>query len=250
METTEVPLVAVPASRLASGRIAGWGSGAYAVGESYVAALRRAGARPVLLPAPEPDLSPELLAPFAGVVLAGGGDVDPLRYASWRDERVYGVEDERDELEMALVRAALEAGVPVLAICRGAQVVNVAFGGALHQHLPGALGRGAHGDPTSGVLVTHGVQVAEGSRLATAVGTDRLGSCTSIHHQGIERLGEGLVAVAWSDDGLVEALEPAAGDGWLVAVQWHPEVTAATDPAQQALFNAFAHEARRCASLV
>lgn len=250
MEPSDIPLVAVPASHLVQGRVEGWGGGAYAVGERYVAALRRAGARPVLLPGPELDPSPELLAPFAGVMLAGGGDVDPRHYASWRDDRVYGVEPERDELEMAMVKAGVEAGIPILAICRGAQIVNVAFGGSLHQHLPGALGRGAHGDPTSGVLVTHGVQVADGSRLAAAVGTDRLGACTSIHHQGIERVGEGLVPVGWSDDGLVEALEPVDTDAWLVAVQWHPEVTAATDGTQQALFNAFTREARRCAALV
>lgn len=246
----DVPLVAVPASRVAAGRIQGWGAGAYAVADTYVAALRRAGARPVLLTGPEPEPAAEVLAPFAGLMLAGGGDVDPLRYASWQDERVYGVEPDRDELELALVAAAVDAGIPILAICRGAQVVNVAFGGTLHQHLPGALGRGAHGDPTSGVLVTHGVQVTPGSRLEEAVGAKRLGSCTSIHHQGIDRVGDGLVAVGWSDDGLVEALEPAEGTGWLVAVQWHPEITAASDAEQQALFNAFAHQARRCAALV
>ena len=250
MGSIDVPLVAIPTSRLAPGRVTGWGAGAHAVGDTYVAALRRAGARPVLLTAPEPDPAPEVLAPFAGLVLAGGGDLDPYHYASWQDERVYGIERERDDLELALVAAALDAGIPVLAICRGAQVVNVAFGGSLYQHLPDALGRSAHGDPTSGVLVTHGVQVAPGSRLATAVGAERLGGCTSIHHQGIDRVGQGLIPVGWSDDGLVEALEPAEGPGWLVAVQWHPEITAASDPEQQALFNAFVHEARRCAALV
>ncbi len=250
MGSVDTPLVAIPASRLAPGRIEGWGAGAHAVGDTYVAALRRAGARPVILTAPEPDPAPEVLAPFAGLVLAGGGDLDPSHYASWRDDRVYGIEPERDHLELALVAAAVDAGIPILAICRGAQVVNVAFGGSLHQHLPGMLGRGAHGDPTSGIRVTHGVEVASGSCLAEAVGTHRLAACTSVHHQGIERVGDGLVAVGWSDDGLVEALEPAEGSGWLVAVQWHPEITAANDPDQQALFNAFAHEARRCAALV
>lgn len=245
-----MPLVAVPSSRLAPGRIDGWAAGAHAVPDTYVGALRRAGARPVLLTAPEPGPAHEVLAPFAGLVLAGGGDIEPGRYASWRDDRVYGVEPERDELELDLVAAALDAEIPVLAICRGAQVVNVAYGGTLHQHLPGALGRGAHGDPTSGVLVTHGVQASSGSNLAIAVGGERLATCTSVHHQGIERIGKGLVAVGWSDDGLVEALEVADPRSWLVAVQWHPEITAATDPQQQALFNAFAHEARRCAALV
>jgi putative glutamine amidotransferase len=242
------PLVAVPAALVAGGRIEGWGPGAFAVAQTYVAALRRAGARPVLLTAPDPDSPEEVLAPFAGLLLAGGGDVDPHRYASDHDERVYGVDGDRDTFELDLVSYALEVGLPTLAICRGAQILNVARGGDLYQHLPEPLGRGAHGDPTSGVLVTHGVQVAEGSRLAGAVGSSRLGACTSVHHQGIDRLGEGLAPVGWSDDGLIEALEPEGDQGWLVAVQWHPEATAADDPSQQALFDALTQQARRRAA--
>ncbi|CAN5153626.1 gamma-glutamyl-gamma-aminobutyrate hydrolase family protein [soil metagenome] len=244
------PLVAIPAGRVEAGRIEGWGPDAYAVAQPYVAALRRAGVRPVILAGPEPDPPEEVLAPFAGLLLAGGGDLDPGLYSSGRDERVYGVDGDRDALELALARTALERGVPTLAICRGMQVVNVALGGSLHQHLPEPLGRGTHGDPTSGVLVIHGVEVAAGSRLAAATDATRLVACTSVHHQGVDRLGEGLRAVGWSDDGLVEALEPTAGGAWLTAVQWHPEVTAADDPIQQALFDAFAREARRCAALV
>ncbi len=250
MGSSDVPLVVIPAAHLESGRVEGWGSGAFAAGVGYVAALRRAGARPVILPGPDPGPPEDVLAPFAGLLLAGGGDLDPSRYGQPADERVYGIDPDRDEIELALVSAALERGVPVLAICRGAQVVNVAHGGTLYQHLPEPLGRGAHGDPTGGVLVTHGVQVAEGSRLATVVGGHRVARCTSVHHQGIDRVGEGLVAVGWSDDGLVEALELADGDGWMVAVQWHPEVTAADDPVQQSLFDAFASEVRRSAALV
>ncbi|MBW3610750.1 MAG: gamma-glutamyl-gamma-aminobutyrate hydrolase family protein [Actinobacteria bacterium] len=245
------PLVAVPTARVQGGRIEGWGQGAYAVADTYVAALRRAGARPVLLTSPDPDPAEEVLAPFAGLLLAGGGDVDPRRYATGhdeRDERIYGVDPDRDDLELDLAAFALESGLPTLAICRGAQVVNVARGGSLYQHLPGPLGRGAHGDPTSGVVVTHGVRVVGDSRLAAVVGSSRLGACTSVHHQGIDRLGEGLRAVAWSDDGLVEALEPDGNGGWLVAVQWHPEVTAAHDPAQQALFDALTEQARHRAA--
>lgn len=239
------PLVAVPCSRVEGGAIEGWGPGAYAVAETYVAALRRAGARPVLLTSPESDPPEEVLAPFAGLLLAGGGDVDPRRYAVDHDERVYGIDADRDVFELELTRYAMEMGFPTLAICRGAQVLNVARGGTLYQHLPEPLGRGAHGDPTSGVLVTHGVQVAPGSRLEASVGSSRLGACTSVHHQGIDRVGEGLRAVGWSDDGLVEALEPEADEGWLVAVQWHPEATAADDPSQQVLFDTLTEEARR-----
>lgn len=247
---SDLPLVAVPAGRVEPGRVKGWAAGAYALPDHYLGALRRAGVRPVILTGPDPGPPEEILAPFAGLVLAGGGDIDPVHYASRTDERVYGIDHDRDVLELGLARAASAMGIPTLAICRGAQVVNIASGGALHQHLPGALGRGAHGDPTSGVLVTHGVRVAEGSLLEEAVGGRRLANCTSIHHQGIERIGDGLVAVGWSDDGLVEALERADGTGWLLAVQWHPEITAATDGAQQSLFDAFARKARRSAALV
>jgi putative glutamine amidotransferase len=249
MAAGDRPLVAMPAGRMDGSRIEGWGPDAYLVAEPYVAALRRAGVRPVILAGPESDPPEEVLAPFAGLLLAGGGDLDPGLYSPRHDERVYGVDGDRDALELALARTALDQGLPTLAICRGMQVVNVVRGGSLHQHLPDPLGRGAHGDPTSGVLVTHGVEVAAESRLAAATDTTRLAACTSVHHQGVDRLGEGLAAVGWSDDGLVEALEPTEG-GWLVAVQWHPEITAATDPVQQCLFDAFAREARRCAALV
>ncbi|MBW3546636.1 MAG: gamma-glutamyl-gamma-aminobutyrate hydrolase family protein [Actinobacteria bacterium] len=250
MGSSDLPLVAIPAAHLASGRVEGWGSGAFAAGAGYVAALRRAGARPVILPGPDPEPPEDVLAPFAGLLLAGGGDLDPSHYGESPDPRVYGIDPDRDELELGLVTAALEQGMPVLAICRGAQIVNVVRGGTLYQHLPEPLGRGAHGDPTGGVLVTHGVQVAEGSRLAAAVGGHRVARCTSIHHQGIDRVGKGLVAVGWSDDGLVEAIELAGGDGWMVGVQWHPEVTAGDDPVQQSLFDAFTSEVRRSAALV
>lgn len=216
--------------------------------ETYVAALRRAGARPVLLTSPETDPPEEVLAPFAGLLLAGGGDIDPRRYATEHDDRVYGIDTDRDDFEIGLATYALEVGLPTLAICRGAQVLNVARGGTLYQHLPEPLGRGAHGDPTSGVLVTHGVRVAEGTRLAGVAGGTRLAACTSVHHQGIDRVGRGLAAVGWSDDGLVEALEPESDTGWFVAVQWHPEATAADDPVQQALFDALTEQARRRAA--
>ena len=237
--------MAVPAYHLAAGRVTGWASGGFALPERYVAALRRAGLSPVLVPGPAPAVPAEkLLAPFAGLLLAGGGDVDPARYGAEPHPKVYGVDPDRDSLEFGLLPAALASGLPTLAICRGFQVANVAAGGTLCQHLPDDLGRAAHGDPTGGVGATHGVRVAEGSRLADAVGTDRIVRCASHHHQGVEKVGAGLAPVGWSDDGLVEALEPEGDGGWFVAVQWHPEETAADDPAQRALFEAFAAQVR------
>ena len=131
--------------------------------------------------------------------------------------------------------------LPILAVCRGLQLLNVAFGGTLRQHLPDGGSPIGHGVPVGGPPGVHEVRVAPGSRLAGVCGGAALSGCTSIHHQGVEALGPGLVATAWSSDGLIEAVEtPADGRGWLLAVQWHPEMTAADDPAQQALFDAFA----------
>jgi len=157
---------------------------------------------------------------------------------------VYGVEPERDALELALARRAVAAGMPVLAVCRGIQLVNIAFGGTLHQHLPERNGLLGHGVPAGGTAGCHQVTVASGSRLAKACGgAGAIAACTSFHHQGIAEVGAGLVATAWIDDHLVEALElPADDAGWLLAVQWHPEMTAADDPVQQGLFDAFAAE--------
>lgn len=232
-----LPLVAVPTYHLAAGRVLDWARGGFAVPEGYVASLRRAGARAVLLP---PDLdSPaeEVLAPFDALLLAGGGDVDPVRYDGGdHHPAVYGIDPVRDEAELRLVRAAVATGLPTLAVCRGLQVLNVALGGSLHQHLPDLQGMDLHGHPTRQSSVLHDVKVAAGSRLAGACGREVL-RCTSHHHQGVDRLGEGLAAVAWSGDGLVEGIELSAGSGWVVGVQWHPEMTSAEDPTQQAVFD-------------
>ncbi len=196
----------------------------------------------MIVPGPSPPDAEELLAPFSGLVLTGGGDVDPERYGAKVHPSTYGVDPDRDDLEFALIAAAFASELPLLAICRGMQVVNVASGGSLCQHLPDVIGSVVHGDPSEDTWVPHDVQVAEHSRLAAAVGVGRLQGCASHHHQGIEQLGVGLQPVGWSDDGLVEALEPRVGSGWLIAVQWHPEVTATQDEAQQALFDAFAEQ--------
>ncbi|HEX2277598.1 MAG TPA: gamma-glutamyl-gamma-aminobutyrate hydrolase family protein [Candidatus Tectomicrobia bacterium] len=242
--TTDPPMVAIPAYGLSPGRVGGWRAGAFAVPEDYVSTLRRAGLCPVIIPGPSPGRPEDLLAPFSGLMLAGGGDVNPQRYGAQPHPSTYGIDPGRDDLELALIPAAFVLGLPVLAICRGMQVLNVACGGTLCQHLPEVIGSVMHGDPTRGMWVPHDVEVAAGSRLAAAVGVGRLPGCASRHHQGIERLGEGLEPVAWGEDGLVEAVERAGNSGWVTAVQWHPEVTAAKDKAQQALFDAFAEQVK------
>jgi putative glutamine amidotransferase len=235
------PLIAVPAHRVPVGRIRGWPQGAFAVPEGYVSAVKRAGGRPAALT--WPDLGPieEVLERFDGLLLLGGADVDPGRYAPQTHPAVYGVDSARDATEIALVRRAVEMGLPTMAICRGAQVVNVALGGSLLQHLPDVEGMRDHGSPVGGVPVMHSVKVQAGSHLADACAQERL-DCQSHHHQGIDRLGEGLVPVGWSEDGLVEAAEHE--EGWVLALQWHPEQTAGRDPAQQRLFDGFVQQAR------
>lgn len=235
------PLVAIPAYHLAAGRVADWSRGGYAVPDAYVAALHRAGARAVLVPTLDVDDPEAVLAAFDGLLLAGGGDIDPLRYGAERHPEVYGVDPARDAAELALVRAALALAVPTFAICRGMQVLNVALGGTLHQHLPDLQGMDLHGQPGHDLSVVHDVKVTEGTLLAQAVGRPVL-RCISHHHQAVDRLGAGLTAVAASGDGLVEALElEDPGDSWVLAVQWHPEMTAAEDRSQQALFSALAN---------
>jgi putative glutamine amidotransferase len=234
------PLIALVAYRLDPGRVTKWSSGAFAVPDKYVDAVRRAGAEPVILPSGGTPAG-EVVRSFGGLLVIGGGDVDPSLYgAEARHPHLYGVDRDRDVAEIAVIREAAEADMPILAICRGVQVLNVAFGGTLIQHLPDRSTQidHSHADPEH----LHGIRVAEGSRLSmTTEGRPLLGA--SRHHQGLDRLGDGLVAVGWAEDGLVEAVEHR--NGWVVGVQWHPEITAHTDPVQQALFDVLANEARR-----
>ena len=235
-------MVAVPAYHLEPGRVSRWwNSAAVALPMQYVAAIRRAGGRTVLIADADGASAEEILAPFDALLLAGGGDVDPARYGQQRHETIYGVDPERDELEAELVHAALRRGVPALCVCRGMQVANVALGGTLLQHLPDVAGLGDHGRPPEGPIL-HDVAVDEGTLLRRIAG-DATVRAASHHHQGIDRLGEGLRVSGRSVDGLTESFE--AKDGWLVAVQWHPEETADEDPAQQSLFDSLVAEAAR-----
>ena len=240
------PLIAVVAYHLAPGRVTRWPEGGYGVPGPYLDGLRRAGARSLLMPPGEPGDPAELLARSDGLLLVGGGDVDPATYGGADDDHVYGVEPDRDALELAVIHEADTTGMPTLCICRGFQVMNVAFGGTLHPHLPDLEGTIEHGVPVADEQTMHDVTVADGSRLAAALGAETV-ACSSHHHQGIDRVGEGLRASAWSEDDLVEGLE-RDGESWLVGVQWHPEDTAATDPRQQALFDGFVARSRERAA--
>jgi putative glutamine amidotransferase len=234
------PLVAVCGYRLSSGRISGWDVSAIAIPEYYLDAVRRAGGRPAIVAGPD-GAPQEALDGFDSLLLVGGGDVDPSRYGGPVHPKVYGMDPLRDDFEIGLVREAVRREAPVLSICRGIQVLNVALGGTLVQHLPDGPGRIAHGNPTGNEpWVEHQVKLSDSSRIAEATGRAAL-SARAAHHQAVDRLGEGLTAVAWTEDGVVEAIE---GDrGWIVGVQWHPERTAAEDQTQQALFDAFVRAA-------
>jgi putative glutamine amidotransferase len=234
------PLVAIPPYRLPAGRVLGWLGDAYAVPEAYIHAVRRAGLEPVILPGGNPDAARRVLSSVQALLLIGGGDVDPSRYGARPHTEIYGVDPERDQLEIELVTAARSEDLPVLAVCRGAQVVNVALGGSLIQHIPDIPWAMRHRIDV-GRSVMHEVKVTPGTRLAEACATEIVSGASS-HHQAVDRLGRGLVVSARSDDGLVEGIE--AESGWLVAVQWHPEETAAGDPAQHSLFDALARQAR------
>ena len=240
------PVVAVTGRHLKPGRISSWVAGALALPRGYTDALDRAGARPVVVPPPldpGPD-SAAVLESFAGLVLTGGADVDPARYGQEPHPAVYGVDSALDAFEIALIDAALDAGIPVLAICRGHQVLNVALGGTLDQHITDRPGLLVHGDPARGPGggVDHDVRIDRDTRLAAALGVTHC-SVRSHHHQCVAELSPKATATAWSDDGVLEAFE--LPDGWVVAVQWHPEVTAGDDPIQQRLFDAFVTECRR-----
>ena len=236
------PLIAVAGRPLPADRVRGWHRDGVGVQESYIEAIHRAGGiEAVLLPVDlDADGAARRVARFDGLVLVGGGDVDPSRYGQEPHPRIYDVEPRRDAFELALARAAVDRGLPTLAICRGIQVLNVTLGGTLEQHIDDAADAVAHGDPGSHRPVTHAVQLAPGSRVAEAMGAERA-RASSHHHQALATLGDGLEATAWADDEVIEAVEHR--EGWVVGVQWHPEDTCATDRSQQGLFDALVRRA-------
>ena len=234
---SSAPEIAVVAYHLRPGRVTYWQVGGYGVPENYVDAVRRAGARATLV-MPGDDRPPgDLLDRFDGLLLVGGGDVEPGRYGAEADDTTYGQEPDRDAFEIDLLLEADRRGMPALCVCRGMQVLNVAFGGTLVPDLASEGRFMAHGTPSGADHLFHDVKLEPGSRAASAAGAEVV-SCSSHHHQGVDRLGEGLAATGWSEDGLVEALERERG--WTVGVQWHPEDSAPGDPAQQGLFDELA----------
>jgi putative glutamine amidotransferase len=193
-----------------------------ALGIVYARAVERAGGLPVVLPPLEGDAVAPLVSQLSGVCLSGGPDLDPASYDADRDPNLGPIEPALDAFELAVAREADRLGIPILGICRGCQTLNVARGGTLHQHLPDVTdGTVDHRQTASGRMPTHRVRIESGSRLAEIVGAEEL-EVNSFHHQAVDRLGRGLRAVAWADDGIVEAIE-SDGDTLYLGVQWHVE---------------------------
>jgi putative glutamine amidotransferase len=191
--------------------------------EDYVRAVLVAGGLPLVVPSGRPDLAPACLERLDGLLLSGGPDIDPALYGAEPHPRLRRVDRERDEFDLALVREALAADLPILAICRGHQVLNVAMGGTLVQDLASELEGGVlHDGAGDRTDVAHEVSMAAGSRLARAIGRERV-PVNSLHHQAVARLGQGLRVTARAvGDDVVEGIELEAA-GFAVGVQWHPE---------------------------
>ena len=231
-------------------RWAAWHAPAALLPLNYAEQVAAAGGVPVLLP-PVPGIA-AAAGRLDGLVLTGGGDIDPAAYGMAPHPRTGPVSAQRDQAELELLAAALAAGLPVLGICRGLQLLNIALGGTLHQHLAdlrppaerpsaeGPAGDAGH-TPQPGTFGSHPVRVAAGSMLAGIMPGDGPLAVPTAHHQAIDRLGAGLTATAWAADGIIEAAELAGGEHhpFVLAVQWHPE--AGDDPR---LFQALVAAAR------
>jgi gamma-glutamyl-gamma-aminobutyrate hydrolase PuuD len=212
-----------------------WTEEAAVIPLAYVRAVDRAGGRPLVVP-PVEDGVDETLEALHGVIFSGGGDLDPGLYDAEPHPETDVPREQRDRAEIAMLGAALDRDMPVLAICRGSQLLNVARGGDLVQHLPEAVGHERHKDEP-GAFSDHSVRVVADSRLGGLLGEQA--PVKSHHHQGMGRIGEGLREVAWAEDGVVEGLEDP-GRRFALGVLWHPE-----EGEDLALFTGLVEEARR-----
>ncbi|MEU0115158.1 gamma-glutamyl-gamma-aminobutyrate hydrolase family protein [Streptomyces bobili] len=211
------PLIGVSTYLEAGARWGVWELDAALLPAGYPRLVQRAGGLAAMLPPDAPEQAASVVARLDGLVIAGGPDVEPGRYGAERDPRTGPPAPERDAWELALIEAALAAEVPLLGICRGMQLLNVALGGTLVQHLPG------HAEVV-GVFGRHAVKPVPGTLYAGLVPEEM--SVPTFHHQAVERLGAGLAPCAYAGDGTVEAVElpSEVGRGWVLGVQWHPEM--------------------------
>lgn len=206
----------------------GWSEEGALLPWTYVTAIRHNGGRPVLLPPGGDAAEAEAtVAVLDGVVIAGGGDIDPAIYGAARHPQTEVTAPDRDAWELALAEAAIRQGVPMLGICRGMQVVNVACGGTLHQHVPDLVGHEEHSGLPAGFGM-HRVRVTSGRTVIGILPGGEYFDVPTHHHQAVAKVGDGLTAVGWADDGIIEAVEATSPHEFIVGVQWHPEQ--GTDP--------------------
>lgn len=190
--------------------------------EHYIRSITDAGGVPLILTHSDDPMKIErMISTMDGLLLTGGEDVNPLRYADEILLPEYSVAEERDHFEFGLLRTVMPTGKPILAICRGHQVVNVALGGSLIQDIPALIGSTHHVQTLPPPATVHDVEFEDGSRVARALGAERV-NVNSYHHQAVDRLAPDLAAVGYSEEGLVEAMEHTTHP-YLVGVQWHPE---------------------------
>jgi putative glutamine amidotransferase len=215
----------------------------FTLSDHYVEALRRAGAVPLLLAHPDPEDAETIIAAVDGLLLTGGGDIDPVTYGSVNEGLSRDVAPNADRAEVALITAAQQARIPTLGICRGMQALNVALGGTMRQHVT-TEGGPHRPEPSDFDLIKrhgHDIDIAPGSRLAELYGSTRR-YVNSYHHQGLDRIAPSFSVVARADDGVVEGIE-FDGAWACMGVQWHPEKT--LDGSDDVLFAAFADDVRR-----
>lgn len=214
----------------------------YGLPIAYVTAVQRAGGQAVLIPPAGGE--PERYLDFIdGLILAGGGDIDPSHYGGAPHPTLYGVDAARDALELALARAAAQRDCPTFGVCRGMQVLNVALGGTLIEHLPDEVGEDVLHRALPRDATPHAVHIESNSKLAAISGSTDV-TPLSWHHQGVRKLADSLRAVARAPDGTIEAVEHPQRR-WLIAVQWHPELSAHEDQTQQRLFDDLVTAARK-----
>jgi len=206
----------------------GWAARAAVLPYVYVDAVRRSGGRAVLLPPGGDDAEASAtVAGLDGLVVTGGPDIDPVRYGAARHPKTQPPGTLRDTWDLAVTGHAVRQGVPLLAICRGMQVLNVCRGGTLHQHVPDLTGHERHDGPPNGFGL-HRVRISPDSALATILTGGDTFEVPTKHHQAVDLVGDGLKAVAWEQDGTIEAVEPGPSalggfPGFVLGVQWHPE---------------------------
>jgi putative glutamine amidotransferase len=217
-----------------------------ALGVLYPGAVEEAGGAPVVVPPLGVESVDSVLDSLDGLCLSGGPDLDPAAYGETAHPNVGPTEPDADRFELALTRAAWERGTPILAICRGAQALNVARGGTLIQHLPDVEGTLAHRQSEPGDMPAHQVELDPESLAAEVLGATNL-AVNTYHHQAIRELGAGLRAVAWAPDGVIEVVE-AADHPFCIGVQWHAEAMSAR-PADRRLFRAFVEAAARAGAV-